>query len=186
MGIEIRCATCYIRAGASAELSIVGDFDAGQMIRNVTEQIGDEFENMTDTAIASLEDFLGDLGEAILTLDFDDISFDNFTIDLDFDIDIPPLPDIQFTFQIDHLDLYMLLGTKITGATTLTIPLFKSQTPLGYGVSDDLEIGVFMTMDLILSVEGEIDFTTGIHLQLDDPAGFHIALFSSNVSDIIL
>ncbi|GAB1316982.1 Mid2 domain-containing protein [Madurella fahalii] len=186
VGIEVRCVTCYIRADATAELSITGDFDAGEMIRNVTEQIGDEVESMTETAVASVRDFFGDVISAVFGPDdLDDLSFDNFTIDLDFDIDMPPLPDIQFTFQIDYLDLYMLIGTKITGATTLTIPLFKSQTPLGYGVSEDLEIGVFATMDLILSVEGEIDFTTGIHLAIEDPAGFHIALFSSNVSDII-
>lgn len=185
----MRCVTCYINAGATVEMSMKGELDVGLMIENVTDQFVDEMRNLTTTTVDTVREFFGDVWEAIEDEDIElsDVSFNEFNIDLDFDIDFPPLPEIQVAFQIDELDVYIELGTKITGAATLTVPLFKSQTPLGYGLpGSDIEIGVFVTADLILSVEGEIDFTTGIHLELDDAAGFRLALFSSNVSDIFL
>lgn len=189
VSMEITCVTCYVKAAATAELAVNGTFDVGDMIKNVTGQIKEEFKNLTETTRSSIKAWAGNIVDELFDgeLDSDDFSFDNFTIDKDFDIDIPPLPEVNLLFQLDHLELYMLVDTTIAAGATLTIPLYKSQTPLGLFVpNSDMEIGVFVTMDLILSVEGEIDLRTGFHLKLDDPIGFNIALFSRNVSRVIL
>jgi hypothetical protein len=196
MTIEVVCVTCYLKAGATATLSINGTFDFGDTMKNVTLQLKDELKNMTETAIDSISDVasnaideFGDLFSKDEEFELDEvINFDNFTIDVDIDIDLPPLPEVGILFQIDSMDLYMLIDTTISAGATYTIPIFKSQT--NFGVSDprnpDLEIGLFVTMDLILNVEGEISLRSGFHLLLDDPVGFKIALFATDVSDLIL
>jgi hypothetical protein len=194
LGIEVTCATCYLKAGATAQLTINGEFDIGERISNVTEQLGDEIKNFTSSAVESIKVMLdgaveeiGDIFDPTEDFDIDDvISFDNFEVDTDIDIKLAPLPEIQLLFQIDHLDLYMEIDTTIKASTTLTIPLYKSQTAVGIALTENMEVGLFATMDLILSAEGEITLRSGFHIVFDDPVGFNIAMFSSEVSDIIL
>jgi hypothetical protein len=194
VGIEVKCVACYFKAGATAELTIKGEFDFGESIKNVTAQLGDELKNVTVSAAESVGRMVNGVYEEIKDLfdpeddfDIDDlIDLSDFEIDTDFDIELTPLPEIQLLFQIDHMDLYMEIETTIKASTTLTIPLYQSQTALGIALSENMEVGLFVTMDLILSAEGEITLSSGFHIVFDDPIGFNIAMFSSDVSDIIL
>lgn len=165
-----------------------GGFDVGDTILNVTKQVGEEFSNLTRSAGASIQAYVQHIiSEARNNeLHRDDFSFDNFTLDTDFDIDIPPMPEVGLLFTLDHLDLMMVIEASFSASATLTIPLYISQTPVGIKVGEGLEVGIFATVDLILAVEGSIDLRTGFHLKLDDPVGFNLQMFSHNVSDIIL
>jgi hypothetical protein len=194
LSIDVTCATCYIKGAATAELIINGKFDLGGTLSNVTKQLGTELKNLTETTVDSLGDiaknFLQEIKDAAVkqtAFEIEDVlNFDNLHIDTDIDIDLPPLPEVQLLMQIDHLDLYMAIDTTISAHATLTIPLYKSQSVVGISSGDDLEIGLLATMDLILSAEGEITLRSGFHLLLEKPIGFSLALFSNNVSDIIL
>ncbi|KAK4233903.1 hypothetical protein C8A03DRAFT_19102 [Achaetomium macrosporum] len=200
VSVEVKCSTCYFKAGATAQLNIEGSFDLGNATRNITDQLGEELKNLTETSIGAIktiaDQFWDEVQEAVdfdlsTGFDFEEaFSFDNVTIDTDIDIDLPPLPAVQLLFQIDYLDLYVAIDTTIAAEATLTLPLFKTPVttpfgPLGISISEDLEIGIFVTIDLILSVEGEISLRSGFHLLLEDPVGFKIAMFSSDVSDVI-
>lgn len=197
VSIEVTCVTCYFKADVTAELTINGTFDLGKTLSNITDQVGNELKNMTDTAVDSVGDVVGNffnqLGKQFSNLaqgrgfDLDElVSFDDFDVDTDIDVDLPPLPEVQLLFQIDTLDLYMEIDTTIAAGATLTIPLYRSATAAGLWAGDDMKAGLFVTMDLILSVEGEITLRSGFHLLLDDPIGFNIAMFGSDVSSIIL
>jgi hypothetical protein len=165
-----------------------GELDVGGLITNVTEQIGDEFHNLTSSATDSVVAYVKHIKSEIANGDLhsDDFSFDNFHIDTDFDIDIPPMPEVGLIFTIDHLDLMMIIEASLSASATLTIPLYESQSAVGIAVGDGLKIGIFATVDLILAVDGSIDLRSGFHLKLDDPVGFNLQMFSHNVSDIIL
>jgi hypothetical protein len=183
--------TCYFKAGATAQLTIGGEFDLGDTVANVTGQLREEFGDLIATTVKSLEDSINtdELEDLVGPGDFEldeFVNFDNISIDTDIDIDLPPLPEVQLLFQIDHMDLYMEMDTTIAAGVTLTIPLYKSQTALGLSLGEGLEAGVFVTLDLILSVEGEITIRSGFHLLIEDPVGFKLAMFGQNVSDIIL
>ncbi len=187
------CSECYFKATATAELTIDGDFDLSGTLRNVSGQFEDEIKNFTKTAANSIEavathalDEVSDLftGDEFRIEDVFDFSL--IHIDTDIDIVVPPLPAVNLLFQIDHLDLYMAIDTTIAAGATLTIPLYKSQSAVGVSAGDGLEIGIFVTMDLILSVEGELTLRSGFHLLLEKPIGFKLALFSTEVSEIIL
>lgn len=198
-GIEIKCVDCYFKGGATVEFSVKGDLDAKAAITNVTEQVSREFNNLTDTTLDSLkavaksfpgqikEFFKGVKADGLDRGDFDAFDFDEFNIDADFDIDMPPLPGVQLKFTLDDLELYMLLNTKLSAAATIELPLYRSP-PSFYNIpiTTDMHIGVSFSADLILSVEGAIDLRSGFHLKLEPPLGFQIAMFSHNVSEILL
>jgi hypothetical protein len=201
VSVEVKCSTCYFKAGATAELNITGAFDLGNATHNITAQVGRELKNLTDTSAAAIKTIADQVWDEVQDLvDFDlstkfsfeeAFSFDNVTIDTDIDIDLPPLPEVQLLFQLDYLDLYVAIDTTLAAEATLTLPLFQTPVttpfgPLGISISPDLEIGIFVAIDLILSVEGEIGLRSGFHLLVEDPIGFKIAMFSSDVSDVIL
>lgn len=187
-GIAITCVDCYLKAGATAKMTVNGTFDLGGTLKNVTEQLGEEIKNMTETAVDSITAWTKHIADDLFAGDLhrDDFSFDNYSIDMDFDIDIPPLPEVSLLFQIDHLDLYMLIEASISAGTTINIPLFVSETPLGSSAGEDMEIGLIAAVDLILSVEGMINLRTGFHLETDGPVGFQLNLFEKDVADLIL
>ncbi|KAK3899384.1 hypothetical protein C8A05DRAFT_18171 [Staphylotrichum tortipilum] len=192
LNIEVICAECYFKAAATAELTIDGEFDLAGTITNVTEQFGNEIKNLTKSAYTSLKavakNAVSELKDIFDDDDFrieDVIDFNLVHIDTDIDIDVPPLPAVNLLFQIDNLDLYMAIDTTIAASATLTIPLYKSQSAVGVSTGSGLEIGIFVTMDLILSVEGELTLRSGFHLLLEKPIGFKLALFSTEVSELI-
>lgn len=191
LSVEVKCVTCYFKAGATATRTINGDFDLGNTLGNLTDQLGNEFHNMSQSARDSFKEVFDwdEFKELFTPEDFEldeFVNFDNFHIDTDFDIELPPLPEVQLLFQIDNMDLYMEVDTTIAAEATLTIPLYKSQTAVGISIAPGLEAGLFATMDLILGVEGELVIRSGFHLLIEEPVGFNIALFGQNVSSIIL
>lgn len=181
--------TCYFKAAASIELAVNGKLDVGGLISNVTEQVADDLKNLTDTAGDALKafgkSFLGHLGIDRFE-DAREFDLNNFTFKRNFDIEIPPLPQVDLSLSLNDLDVYVELDTTIDAAATLTIPLFKSNTNFGVEVSQDLQVGFIATVDLILDVKGGLDLRTGFHLKVDRDLGFKLALFSQNVSSIIL
>jgi hypothetical protein len=190
----VKCSQCYFKAGITANLTIDGEIDIGADVKNLTTQFGEEIKNLTETAVASLKSVGEQVLDAIeaafddsrhLTLD-DVIDFDNVTIDTDIDIVPPPLPEVQLLFQIDFLDLYVAIDFTIGAHAALSLPLFRSNTPLGVSAGDDMEIGIIVAIDLLINVDGELTIQSGFHLVLDDPTGFHIALFGQDVSDLFL
>lgn len=183
---HVKCAKCYIKGVVTAEATIDGSFNPRQAIDNVEAQIDEEIKNLTTTAIQAFEQYGKHLKDEFVNFDLtlDDFSFDNFTIDADFDIDIPPLPDCQLRFQLDGLELYMQLAITMEG--TYTIPIFKSQSEVGIAFDDNLEIGIFLTIDLILSAESGLDLESGFHIKFNDGIALDIALFGKNVSSVNL
>jgi hypothetical protein len=194
------CTTCYFKAGVTGQLSIDGKFDLDGTLNNLTAQFEGDFKNLTTAGVSFLNQELQNVQgiakevESLTktgNLNFDNVvnafaNFNNVTFDVNITAVPPPLPEVQLLFQIDHLDLYVELDAIISAHAQINIPLYKSQGPLGVSVGSDLEIGFFVTMDLILSVDGELDIRSGFHLLLDKPVGFHIDMFGNDVSNVIL
>jgi hypothetical protein len=105
---------------------------------------------------------------------------------VDFNFKVPEIPACDLSFQFDGMELYMEIDTTLSSGATYTLNLYTSKTPLGFAVGEDLLIGVVFSVDLILSVESEIDISTGFHIQLHDGIEINIPIFDQNVSSIIL
>ncbi|KFZ13072.1 hypothetical protein V502_06778, partial [Pseudogymnoascus sp. VKM F-4520 (FW-2644)] len=183
--VEIICTTCYIKGTASAQFTIGGGFNFSEAVSNVTSEIGGKVTNVTDTVIDYVGDYVHDhaknFTQALLKGDFDEFNFPPF--DVDFDIDLPKLPQCNLTFQFDGLELYMEIDTILSGSATYTLNLYTSQSAIGFDVGE-LMVGVVFSIDLIISVEAEVDISSGFHIQLNDGIAIDIHMFDHDVSSI--
>ncbi|OBT73161.1 hypothetical protein VF21_07918 [Pseudogymnoascus sp. 05NY08] len=180
--VDIICTTCYIKGMASAEFTIDGGFNFTDAVGTVKTEIGEEVTNITDTVIEFVKDSAKDVTQSVITGDFDGFEFPPF--DVNFDIDLPKLPECKLKFQFDGLELYMEIDTILSGSATYTLNLYTSNTPIGFAVGKELLVGVVFSIDLIISVDAEIDISTGFHIQLNDGIAIDIHMFDHDVSSI--
>ncbi|TIC99959.1 hypothetical protein CH35J_006353 [Colletotrichum higginsianum] len=178
-GIKIVCTRCYIKGRASAHLTVDGTFNATQ----VAKDIGNEFEETFDNITTYAKDYVSGVAKKLADgLDADDFDFP--PLNVTFDVDVPEFPSARLGFGFDGLELYMQLDTTLSAGLTYTLNLYTSTTPLGSKIGNDLLLGVVFAVDLILSVESEIQMSSGFHIRMDDGVGFDISLFSKNVSSV--
>ncbi len=132
---------------------------------------------MTNTAgewgLEALTKVAGDLSDRI-----DSSDFDFPPLDLDLNLDYPDIPECRLNFQFDGLELYPLLNTSISGEATYEIPLYRSNTLVGLSLGRDNLVGVIFSVHLILAISAGINFTSGIHIKIDDGTAIDIALTS--------
>lgn len=107
---------------------------------------------------------------------------------MNFDVDVPKIPESNMRIRFDDIDLYLELNTLLSGAATYEINLHSSISPIGIKVGPMIQIGVVAGVDLILSVEknGNIDISTGFHVKIEDGVTLNIALFDDKISEMIL
>lgn len=184
-GVEITCTTCYVKRTANAKFTVAGDFNSSQALHNFTEDVKTEIEDLGAAAVDYIETYINRVAANLSDgIDLDD--FNLSPIDLDFDINLPEIPECQLQFRFDGLELYMLIDTVLSAGATYTLNLYTSNTPIGFAVGEYLEIGVIFSIDLILSVDGEIDISTGFHIKLEDGVTLDISMFSKDVSSVEL
>jgi hypothetical protein len=184
--MEIVCTTCYIKGTATAQFTINGNFNVSQAFHNVTSEIETEVDNITTTAVDYVENYVKSAITSIASDGFHIDDFDFPPIQVDFDIDVPDIPECELRFQFDGMELYMEIDTTLSSGATYTLNLYTSETAIGFTVGENLLIGVIFSVDLILSVESEIDISSGFHIQLNDGVAIDIPMFDQNVSSITL
>ncbi|RSL59952.1 hypothetical protein CEP54_007052 [Fusarium duplospermum] len=182
-GIEITCATCYIKGTATTKFIYDRDFNISNAFNNFTDQVKSEVRSLATEVTDYVEEYV----DGVVTKLDDGVDLDDFDLppmDVDFNIDLPEIPEFRLQFQFDGLEMYMLIDTVLSVGATYTLNLYTSTTPVGFAVRDNLEVGVIFTIDLILSVEGEINISSGFHLRLDDGVVFELGIFSEEIASI--
>lgn len=107
------------------------------------------------------------------------------TVDVDFGLsDLVPVPEYQFSLTLDELDLFVQTQMTVSGSATYTLNLYTSESILGLREGNDLELGVVLTADLILSANGSLELESGFHLRMDEGLTLTVDLFGRNVSEI--
>ncbi|KAF1972785.1 hypothetical protein BU23DRAFT_599525 [Bimuria novae-zelandiae CBS 107.79] len=183
-GVEIICTTCYVKGLASVQLNIADDFDAGEALNKTVDSVYGTVKNFT----TEVEEYIENYIKGVATNFEDGIDWHDFafpTLNYTFDMDIKPINDVMLNFQFDNMELYLELNTILGAGATYELNLYTSNTPIGIGVGKDLRLGVVFQVDLLLSVEGELDISSGVHIKLDDGVAIDIALFSDAVSNIV-
>ncbi len=184
---------------ASGQLSI-GHFNASKIIHQTINQVENNFENLAtqvgnylETAVKDIADDVeilmhGDVLENIYEHGFQSEAhlFKFPTFNYSFNMDVPALPEAKLRFGFDDLELYVQLDTILSLGATYTLNLYTSDTPLGIGISDKLDLGVIFTVDLILDLDGKIDISSGFHIKLDDGLAIDIDLFGDGANGITL
>lgn len=184
-GIEVTCTTCYVRGLATAELTISDDFNVTQALQTTANSVVDNVENFA----SNFTNYLGTYTDNVvtkLTDGFDWSDFDFPTFPYRFDLTVPEMPDTTLRFTFDDMELYMEVNTVLSAGATYEISLFASQSLAGIRVGPQLQLGFVLQVDLILAIDGEIDISSGLHIQLDDGVALELALFGDKVSDMIL
>lgn len=194
-GIEIVCTTCWIKGLASAKFS-AGHPNISRIIDQTVDEIEGNFDNFTSEVIEFIEDAVEevfrDIGDAINETFHDGDWHDPFdaiewpTLDYAFDMHVPALPEVNLRFGFDTLELYMMLDTTLSLGSTYTYRLFTSQSPIGCGISEDLQLGIIFAVDIILAADAVIDISSGFHIKLDDGLAVDIVLFGNEASGIDL
>ncbi|KAK2678527.1 Major facilitator superfamily [Fusarium oxysporum f. sp. vasinfectum] len=183
--IEITCATCYIKGTATTEFIYDREFNVSRAFSNFTNQVRRGIDSLADETADYIEKYIDKVADN-LEDGFDMDDFDLPPLDYNLNIDIPEIPEFRLQFQFDGLEVYMLIDTVLSAGATYTLNLYTSTTPAGFAVRDNLEVGVIFAIDLILSVEGEINISSGFHLRLDDGVLFDIAIFSKEISNLTI
>ncbi|KAF6804701.1 glycolate oxidase [Colletotrichum sojae] len=178
-GINIVCTKCYVKGKANAHMTIDGTFNATK----VAKDIGNEFEETFDNITTYAKDYVSGVAKK-LSDGFDADDFDFPPLNVTFDVPVPEFPQCKLGFGFDDFEMYMELDTTLSAGLTYTLNLYTSTTPLGSRIGDDLLLGVVFSIDLILSVESEVQMTSGFHIKMDDSVNFEMALFSKNVSSV--
>ncbi|KAI1049173.1 hypothetical protein LB506_004656 [Fusarium annulatum] len=183
--IEITCATCYIKGTATTEFKYDREFNISRAFSNFTNQVKREIESLADETADYIENYIDTVADNLEDgFDLDD--FDLPPLDYNLNVDMPEIPEFRLQFQFDGVEVYMLIDTVLSAGATYTLNLYTSTTPAGFAVRDNLEVGVIFAIDLILSVEGEINISSGFHLRLDDGVLFDIAIFSKEISSLTM
>ncbi|CAM1509653.1 Fc.00g033920.m01.CDS01 [Cosmosporella sp. VM-42] len=183
--IEVTCTLCYITGTARTNFVYDGDLNVTETFDNFTNEIKNEVVDLADSVVEYIEDYFDGVKTKLRDgIDLDD--FDLPTMPFDFNVDLPEIPEFGIDIQFDGLEVYMLIDTVLSAGVTYTLNLFTSETPVGFAVGNELEIGVIFSIDLILTVEGQIDISTGFHIRLEDGAAVNIVMFSERVSRVTL
>ena len=149
------------------------------------EDTREEFDNFTSYIGDYLDGYFSNIKDEISDLDFSLSDLDLPPFDHDFNLSLPEIPQSTLKFQFDQVELYMELETIINAGVTYELNLFSSKSPYGIKVKD-LQLGFVLTLDLILSVDGQVDITSGFHIKLDDGVSMTLPLFGNAVSDVNL
>ncbi|KAK1829772.1 hypothetical protein QBC39DRAFT_412772 [Podospora conica] len=172
-GVEITCESCYIKGGFTASLKVKGN--STDTLTKYTDEAHDSVRNVTQTAFNQITEGLQGSTPTIPT------------VNVDFDLDLAPLPGVSAQFQFNEgLELYMLLNTKVSIGSTYIVNLYSAKTPLDITIGSNITTAVALNIDLVLTSRDTVDATSGFHLRLDKGASMEFDLFSSNVSNVAI
>lgn len=186
LGVEITCESCYIKGGFTASLNVKDN--STNALTKYTNDVHDGVQNVTQTAFNQITDGLQASAPSNSTSgDIETATAHLPTVNVDFDLDLAPLPGVSAQFQFnDGLELYMLLNTKMAVGSTYIVNMFSSKTPLDATIGSNITAGVALDIDLVLTSRNAVDVTSGFHLRLEKGASVEFDLFSSNISNVAM
>ncbi|CAK7214976.1 hypothetical protein SCUCBS95973_002319 [Sporothrix curviconia] len=212
-GILVTCADCYVTGNVTTELSIFPPSGSNATtttnLTSLAHVFAGDVLNITETVIDDVTGVLKNDTEALLASpDPDTLTafFHNLTrptLDVDFSLAEAAstalaghLPEYQFTLTLDGFEVFVQTQLSASGSVTYQVNLYTSETDFGIKVGNELELGVVLTVDLIMSAnaggessdgtaDGSIEVDSGFHLRMNDGLALNVDLFGSNVSDIV-
>lgn len=101
MSISVVCTTCYVTGQATAELSVLGNFNASGNISSLAHSFESDVSNITTKIIDDVTETLKNDTIDVLELDFDILQWP--TIDADFDLAVQGLPTASLLLHLTIL-----------------------------------------------------------------------------------
>ena len=163
-GVQITCNTCYIKGDAFARLKLEGDLNLNETMKEIEDEVSNTMEDIK-TWVDEIE-----------------IDWGDFEVDvpppsgIDFNIDLDTLPGAVLEFEFSGVELYIDLSTVFSAGLTYKLTLYMQGLAVDLG--EDLFLGFVFSVDLILSLESELEIRHGFHIKMDDDVLLRIAMFS--------
>jgi hypothetical protein len=168
--VKIICKTCYIKSEVVATVTIDSGFNLTQAISSFADDFVTEVKDITRAVIKELDSvnitsFVSGHLPALPTIN-ETLNFDNVT----------SIPETQIKLEFNGLELYMQVDLQLSAGATYTLHLYDSKTIVGVGQGSD-RVGVVFGIDLVLSVDADVDISSGFHILMNDGFGFSLDLF---------
>lgn len=191
--IEITCQKCYIKGSASATITAKENFNLTAEAASIKSSVNNTLHEIADYAslvVGDMKDYIsnttGNLIQDITHLD--SLSeLHGFKLpppNITFDVDVGKLDDVSLEVIFTEAEIYVELSILLSAGVTYSLNLYTS-SELGYEVGK-VFVGFVATIDLILSVESQIELDSGFHLKFDKDMGMKLALFSEEASHLEL
>lgn len=103
---------------------------------------------------------------------------------IDFNVNVGGLDDVSLEVVFTNTEIYVELSLVLSESLTYSLNLYTS-TELGYAVGE-VFVGFVATVDLLLSVESQIEIDAGFHIEFDDDVSMRLALFAEEASHLAL
>ena len=171
-GIEVVCNTCYIKGLATASVTLSESFNISDFATTV--------ENVASDTLHNLTHWLQDAAEGFFDPDLPIPPPPDF----DFAAELSTLPEAQLELSFANTELYVELSTIFSSGLTYRLTLYKDV--LGVDLGKDLFLGFTFSVDLVLSIESEVEIQHGFHIQFDDKIVLKLAMFSKKAVDMQL
>ncbi|KKO99844.1 hypothetical protein THAR02_08037 [Trichoderma harzianum] len=179
--VTIVCTKCYVKGQASAKLTAQGEFNVSAAIGQAKDSFENTFNNLTHWAKDFAEDALDNFTITDIKGTFNKIGeIGPPPIDLNLDL---KLPEYNVAVNLTDLEIYMEIDTILAASMTYTFNIYQSETIVGVALDKDFLLGAVFSIDLIFSVDSEIDIRSGFHVRFDNIIT-QIALFSEEASKI--
>jgi predicted amino acid-binding ACT domain protein len=186
VGVAIICQKCYIKSDVVITVTTHSGFNLTQAISSFNDNFTAEVKNITHTVVdeikASVKSFKG------IDFDLSSLSSGNLpalpTINGTLNLDtIASIPETQIELEFNGLELYMNVSLQLSAGSSYTLNLYDSKTVFGVGHGSD-RVGVVFSIDLVLSVDAELDISSGFHILMNDGFSFSLDLFEPDTDKI--
>ncbi|KAL9484968.1 hypothetical protein ACSS6W_003757 [Trichoderma asperelloides] len=180
--ISITCTKCYFTGQASAKVTSKGSVN----ITSTIDQVDASFKNILDNievyAKNATDTFVDDIknGTSIQSA-LDDIE-ELPPPEIDFNLDLK-LPEYHVDVNLTDVEIYMEIDTVIADGITYTFNIYQSKTLAGVALGNGLLLGAVFSVDLIFSVNAQIDIQSGFHIHFDN-VRTQIELFGKEASGL--
>ncbi|UKZ77798.1 hypothetical protein TrVFT333_005524 [Trichoderma virens FT-333] len=179
--ITIVCTKCYVKGQASAKLTADGSFNISKAIDQAEASFENTFHNLTDYADDLVKGWIHNFSITDIEGTLDKVKdVKPPTIDLDLDI---KLPEYNVAVNLTDVEIYMEIDTILSAGITYTFNIYQSETIVGVALGDDLLLGAVFSIDLIFSVDSQIDIRSGFHVRFDNIIT-QIVLFGKEASKL--
>jgi hypothetical protein len=104
--------------------------------------------------------------------------------DIDFNLDLK-FPEYHVDVNLTDVEIYMQIDTVLADGITYTFNIYQSKTLAGVALGNGLLLGAVFSVDLIFSVNAQIDIQSGFHIHFDN-VRTQIELFGKEASGLDL
>lgn len=150
------------------------------MFDNLKSNVSAQIKNITEETAGQVLQVYSGQQQGLDFKSFGDLDLP--TIVSNFTLTNVSIPEVHLDFRFDGLEVYMALNTILSTGTSYTLNLYASKSAVGIKINENLAVGLYASVDLILDASSQIDISSGFHIKMDDGVSFNIALFAKEVS----